>query len=186
MLRRTWLRILTSIPLMRHITAAPAAFVASEQKLIAAIAHAVLPESLGASQVDAIAVRFGQWIAGYRAGAEMEHGYGITRMAVKPPSPLTAYREQLSKLGPDFAALPIAARRSRISAAMVSAGVTALPQYPNGQHVATDLMAFWFRSGEANDICYQRAIQRYECRGFATAGEQPPSLVNKIDRGRRA
>ncbi len=59
---------------------------------------------------------------------------------------------------------------------MTAANINTLPQVPSGQHIATDLMAFWFRSAEANDYCYQRAIRRYDCRGFQTAGQQPPPL----------
>jgi hypothetical protein len=48
-----------------------------------------------------------------------------------------------------------------------------LPRTPDGKHVASDLMAFYFNSSEANDLCYRAHIGRDECRGLAGSDREP-------------
>ena len=108
--------------------------------------------------------------------SEHHNGYGVTRMAVKSASPLATYKSQLAAFGPGFESLSLPARQQAVKDSIAAANITALPQAPTGQHIATDLMAFWFRSAEATDFCYQRSIRRYDCRGFQSAGQQPPPL----------
>ena len=176
MFRRAWLQVVAAIPFLQRSAWAATAFGSAEQTQVQAIAEAVLPESLGAEAVAKIARSFDAWVAGYRPGADMEHGYGRTRMSTKPASPLRTYQTQLAAMGAKFASLPVAERRERLAASMTAARVTALPLAPSGQHIASDLMAFWFRSAEANDVCFARAIRRYDCRGFSTAGQQPKAI----------
>jgi hypothetical protein len=64
-------------------------------------------------------------------------------------------------------------RRAAVEAALTQAKVTALPQSPDGRHVATDLMAFYFRSSDANDLCYRAHIGRDSCRGLAGSEQEP-------------
>ena len=52
----------------------------------------------------------------------------------------------------------------------------ALPARPNGQHVVADLMAFYFRSSEANDDCYSALINREVCRPIAITTRKPAPL----------
>lgn len=174
MLRRTYIRLFAGAMALWRGRAVSAATLDRPQ--LQALAEAVLPESLGPGAIAKIAQGFDEWVAGYRPGAEMEHGYGITRMAAKPASPLATYRSQLAGFGAGFGQLPITARRQAVSEALTAANLTALPTAPAGQHVAADLMAFWFRSAEATDVCYQRAIRRYDCRGFRTASQAPAPL----------
>jgi len=47
---------------------------------------------------------------------------------------------------------------------------------PPGQHVVADLMAFYFRSSEANDVCYSAMIQREVCRPIAITVRKPGPL----------
>ena len=60
-----------------------------------------------------------------------------------------------------------------VAAALEQAKVTQLPQTPDGKHVASDLMTFYFRSSEANDLCYRAHIGRDECRGLAGSEQEP-------------
>ena len=175
MLRRTYCRLIGgSASIWRSLALAAAPLLDSTR--LQALAVAVLPASLGKTRVDTIANQFEVWVAGYRPGAEMEHGYGVTRMAVKSASPLATYKSQLAAFGPGFESLSLPARQQAVKDSIAAANITALPQAPTGQHIATDLMAFWFRSAEATDFCYQRSIRRYDCRGFQSAGQQPPPL----------
>ena len=60
----------------------------------------------------------------------------------------------------DGRALDPETRRALLDEAFTKAGVRNLPPRPTGQHVVADLMAFYFRSSEANDDCYRALISR--------------------------
>ena len=130
------------------------------------VAGIVLPAELGKLELDRITAGFISWVNGYREGAEMDHGYGNTRIRVKGPSPAAAYLRQLAALSTGVTAVSIAA-------ALKEAGVTELPRTPGSSHVAADLMAFYFRGSDANDLCYRAQIGRDQCRGLA-GSDQPP------------
>ncbi len=110
MLRRTFCRLMAGGSALWHSTAiaAPSSL---DPAQLTALAAAVLPASLGQPRLESIARRFELWLAGYNPGAEMEHGYGFTKMAVKPPSPVETYRTQLAAFGPAFAKLPVQDRQ---------------------------------------------------------------------------
>jgi hypothetical protein len=147
------------------------------------IALTVLPASLGSDRIGAIVDRFVAWTRGYREGVALTHGYGHPRLQKTPPSPVPGYLAQLSALDADARAkggawrtLDLDTRRALIDAAFVKAGVRGLPQRPTGQHVVADLMAFHFRSTEANDECYQALIGRETCRPIAITTRRPQPL----------
>jgi hypothetical protein len=152
----------------------------AERTILRALAEVVLPSELGATGRARIVDDFVRWIRGYRAGAEMDHGYGFTQMRATPAPPSARYRAELDALdqaartgGTTFAALPFDQRRAIVERALTAAKIERLPPRPSGGHVAVDLMAFYFQSGEANDLCYRAAIGRDACRGLP-GSEQPP------------
>ena len=152
--------------------------------MLKTIAASVLPESLGRNGTDAAAEQFGRWLTEYRAGVTMDHGYGATRVQRTPPLPFDLYRRQIDDLeraaisrgASDFAALPVATRRELIAGALRTAKVDTIPQRPNGQHVVSDLLTFYFRSNDANDLCYRAKVQRHACRGLGDALAPPRPL----------
>jgi hypothetical protein len=50
------------------------------------------------------------------------------------------------------------------------------PPRPSGQHVVADLMAFYFRSSDANDDCYNALINREVCRPIAITTRRPEAI----------
>jgi len=68
-------------------------------------------------------------------------------------------------------------RRALLDAAFTKAGVRQLPPRPAGQHVVADLMAFYFRSSDANDDCYHALINREVCRPIAITTKRPQPLA---------
>jgi hypothetical protein len=141
-----------------------------------AVAEAVLPGEIGRGGADRVASEFEKWVRDYRPGAEMEHGYGNTRIRNKPASPAPAYLAQLDALRQPLANPDLAARRKAVESALDQAGVKDLPRTPDGKHVVSDLMSFYFRGSDANDLCYRAAIQRDGCRGLEGSGNPPPPL----------
>lgn len=134
------------------------------------MAAAVLPSELGEEGLAKTVAAFERWVRDYRPGAEMDHGYGFTRLRSKPPSPASTYMRQLRALS---LVGDMVSKTASIEAALQEANVTALPRTPDGKHVASDLMAFYFRSSEANDLCYRAHIGRDECSGLAGSDREP-------------
>ncbi len=148
------------------------------------IAATVIPASLGAAQIRDTANKFVVWTRGYREGVPLEHGYGHPRLRRSPASPVPVYIAQLAALdaaarakGGRWSALDLEARRALLDASLAKANVRTLPARPSGQHVVSDLMAFYFRSSEANDDCYRAAINREVCRPIAITTRKPAPLA---------
>jgi hypothetical protein len=155
-----------------------------DSRLLRALAVAVLPSALGRGRQEAIADRFAVWLKNYKPGADRGHGYGITSLAAAPDSPAAAYIAQLAVL--DKAARQRGAKtfdqlsgddqRTLIEGSFQNAKVERLPDRPDGKHVAADLMAFFFRSSAANDLCYRAEIGRDTCRDLADSAAAPRRL----------
>jgi hypothetical protein len=143
---------------------------------------------------DAIADRFATWLKNYKAGADKGHGYGVTRLATASDSPVVAYIPQLAVLekaarqrgAKDFATLSNDDQHALIEAAFQGAKVDRLPDRPEGKHVAADLMAFFFRSSEANDLCYRAEIGKDTCRDLADSPRPPNPLDERAASPSRA
>jgi len=151
--------------------------------LLREIAPTVLPSALGAARISAMVDQFVVWMRGYREGVPLAHGYGHPRLVRSGATPVPVYLAQLTAIeqearaaGGAWASLDPERRRAILDAAFTRAGVRALPPRPAGQHVVADLMAFYFRSSEANDTCYQALINREVCRPIAITTRKPEAL----------
>jgi hypothetical protein len=147
------------------------------------IASTVLPSRLGAEGVRSVADKFVAWTRGYREGVALTHGYGHPRLQKSGPSPVAGYVSQLAALaeeartrGGRWSSLDRGTQRALLDAAFTKAGIRNLPPRPSGQHVVADLMAFYFRSSEANDECYKALINREVCRPIAITTRKPEPL----------
>ena len=187
MKRRTLLQwtaaLLGALPLQRlKLFAQPRELTPAAIAMLHEIAPTVLPSALGAARTRAVVDRFAGWTRGYREGVPLAHGYGHPRLVRSAPSPVPAYLTQLAALERDarlaggrWAELAADTRRAILDAAFTAAGIRNLPPRPAGQHVVADLMAFYFRSSEANDDCYNAMINREVCRPIAITTRRPES-----------
>jgi hypothetical protein len=147
------------------------------------VAATVLPSSIGSKgQQDAVD-DFLRWISDYKEGVALSHGYGEPRLVKSGPSPAPAYTRQLIALqqaaqarGGRFGALSIDTRRALLDEAFKAADVRNLPGRPDGKHVVADLMAHYFRSSEANDLCYNARIGRHTYRAIRVTTARPAPL----------
>jgi hypothetical protein len=169
MLRRTALRWLAGLGTTFRAWAQTPAFPGTQSAALRDLAAVVLPASLGRSGTELIADQFERYVREYRPGADTEHGYGFTRVRPKAPSPAPEYLRQL-------AALPVPLTREAVEAALEQAQIKDLPRLPDGKSVIADLMSFYFRSADANDLCYRAAIGRESCRGLAGSAKAPAPL----------
>lgn len=182
MLRRTFSRWISSgfIPFLlpRWARAQTSGLTDADMPMLNELAVFVLPGSLGRTRALEIAAHFQEWIRGYHAGADAGYGYGKTRPRVLGPNPSANYGEQLRQLrAADFGQLSDSEKRTLIEKALASAGVTAIPQRPDGKYVATDLMSFFYTSSAGEDFLYNAAIRREDCRGLANSGKRPSPLT---------
>jgi hypothetical protein len=166
---------------LKSLAAAPFVRFPPDDARLAALAETVLPSEADGK---AALASFLAWIEGYQEGADTDHGYGNTRIRATGASPGHAYPAQLDALdaaarasgAAGFAAASAARRRAIVEAAIAGAKIDRLPARPNGGHVATDLMAHYFGSSAANDLCYRAAIGRDACRGLVGSDVRPRTL----------
>lgn len=98
----------------------------------------------------------------------------IRRFAVRSraASPLLRYPAQLLRLqelskakGSIFTGLSLADRKAVVEAALLEPKVTKLPERPDGQHIASDLMGHCYNSSDGNDFLFKVSIRVSDCRG---------------------
>jgi hypothetical protein len=170
--------LIASLPLRGvRLWAQTATFPGTREPALKELAVTVLPASLGRAGTDAIVQQFIRWVREYRAGAEMQAGYGYPRLRYKPESPAPRYLAQIDALTAGaLAASDMTARRSQIAAVLAEVKIVNLPQAPDGNHIVSDLMSFYFMSSEANDRAYDAEIGKDKCRGLKDSGAVPPPL----------
>ena len=187
MQRRTLLQLLlsgaTAFGARLRLRGQPGTLGPEDIARIRVLSDIVLPQEIGTAGRTQVVDRFLNWIRDYRSDAETDHGYGFPRLRRTAPSPAARYSAQLDAL--DAAAAPKRRtfaetapeeQRVLVETAIASAKVERLPARPDGGHVATDLMAFFFHSNEANDLCYRAQIGRDACRSLSGSENRPAAL----------
>jgi hypothetical protein len=151
-----------------------------DRSALAALAEVVLPSEIGAEGRAAAVAAFDRWLQGYRAGAELLHGYGQAEIRQTPPSPAPRFEVDLATLdqaarrtrGRPFAGLSIAERRPLVETA-IGAAPQAIPATADATHVAVALLAHWAESAAGYDLAYRARINRFACRPLATNPDRP-------------
>lgn len=149
-----------------------------------AVAEAVLPTELGADGAERAVAAFERWAAELEPVAELRHPYLVPEVRYSGPDPRPGWAAQLGGLdaecrkrhGASIAEVGVAQRRAMLARSLQGArGDFGAPA--EAAHVALALMAHFYRSPEARDLCYGRAIGQEQCRGLEGAGEAPPALA---------
>lgn len=171
--------------IVRRAHVASIAHLAAAPETLDALGRAVLPNELGDAQIGRTVAAFRRWMDGYRENAELNHGYGNSRLRFSGPTPATRWMKQLDDLetaaksasGSTFAALPVAQRQALIRPALATergAGVSSSPDAAN--HVAAALLAFFYASPAATDLCYEAKIGKNTCRPLGESSARPVAL----------
>ena len=158
-----------------------------DPRLLRALASAVLPAELGASGVERTTAAFERWLAGYREGVELVHGYGTGELRRTGPSPALRWTTQLRELaaaaqkanGTSFERLTPAARQALVRTALEGQRLNALPPVDRAPHVSIGLLAFFYESPEASDLCYQARIGANSCRPLSQSERRPLPLAGR-------
>jgi len=196
--RRTFVARLTGVmaswPLLRRLPV-PHAWAATNARLspqpntpsLVALGDAVLPAELGARGIATAVAEFERWMAAYRPGAEANHGYGTGKIDRTPADPRPQWRSQLAALdsearrsgGQSYAALPRDRRQALVRSALAGERGDTLPNPLLAKHVALALLAHFYDSAAATDLCYQAQIGRQQCRPLAAQREKPVELARR-------
>ncbi|HEX9700766.1 MAG TPA: twin-arginine translocation signal domain-containing protein [Acidobacteriota bacterium] len=158
---------------------------AAPAETLRAVGGAVLPAgALGAGGIERVVAGFEAWIAGFAPVAEQPHGYlnrGLAEIRYGPPHPGPRWAAQIEALELEanrrhrarFAELSVEIRRALIQGQLERDELDRLPGPAQARHVALGLMAFFYDSSEATDLCYQASIGQFRCRGLSTLGREP-------------
>jgi hypothetical protein len=183
--RRTFLAtIATAAPLpflVRRAHALAIVHLEADPRTLVALGHTVLPSALGAAGIKRAMDDFRRWMAEYREGAELNHGYGTSRLRTTGPTPATRWTRQLDELearaqhadGHRFDALPADARARLVRDVLAAERLDRLPSVADANHVAIALLAHFYESSAAADLCYEAQIGRQTCRPLAMSSRKP-------------
>jgi hypothetical protein len=139
------------------------------------LAVVVLPTTLTRAQTDAVVEGFRKWLDGYKSGAVISHGYGIPRARVTPTIVGERYAQQLAAI--EQAAASASSKPAAIASALADVKIERLPATPDGRHIVSDFMSFYFGSSEANDLAYGAKIGRESCRGLSGSSREPARIA---------
>ena len=153
------------------------------QQTLQAIGEVVLPSSeLGKDGVGKVLAGFQTWLDGFEPVAELDHPYlSSSEIQYGPPDPRPRWQAQLQaleleaqkKYGSSFGALGPHERRQMIERAMRDDRLDRLPPAADAHHVATGMLAYFYATPEATDLCYEAAIGRFGCQGLEAGAQKP-------------
>jgi hypothetical protein len=161
-------------------------FDARQFAALTALAEVVLPTTLSAEDRRGVVEEFRRWFTNYRSGADMGHGYGSSTLRqTSPQSPIATYDGQFAALdaaaaahgAASFAALPIAARREVVEAALnTPKPVMRMPNQPTGASLIADFMGRYYNGPDAWNLAYEAEINRESCRTLDDSASRPRPL----------
>jgi hypothetical protein len=163
---------------IRHIETDPATLVA--------LGEVVLPTSeLGRAGISRAVNAFIDWGKGYRESAELNHGYGTSRLRSTGPTPVTRWSQQLDALDKaaqsayrkSFRESTPQQRTDLLRAALKEERIDRMPSVGDAQHVAIALVAHFYGSSTATDLCYQAQIGDKTCRPLAAQSRKPLPML---------
>ena len=148
-----------------------------------AVGEVVLPRTaLGEDGIARVVEGFREWLDELEPGAELDHPYIWTdEIPYGPASPGPVWAAQLELLELEaerrhtraFEALSLAEREALLRDQLPAAEEPTLPEPARAAHVALGLLAYFYQSPEANDLCYDARIEQHSCRGLDSAPDAP-------------
>ena len=166
--------------LLRSTGATP---VALPDETLRAVAEAVLPDELGDDGRERAVRAFERWSEALEPVAELSHPYLVPEIRYSGPDPRPGWTAQLeglekecaSRHGASLSDLDTSGRRELLARPLGETGPDlGAPQ--NADHVALAVMAHFFGSAIATDLCYGRAIRKELCRSIEGAEDEPAPL----------
>lgn len=155
-----------------------------DRALMLALGGAVLPSDLEPSGVERVIAGFEEWLSGFEPVAELNHGYGTGELEYTSADPGPGWGAQLRaldlqaqrRLGKGFVQLSPDQRRELVRAVLPRETAERMPDIASAPHVALGLLAYFYASPEATDLCYQAQIRKTACRPLTRNPERPAPL----------
>ena len=156
------------------------------QASIRALGAAILPSEMGQARLEIASDAFWRWMNGYREGAELLHPYGSPRIGYAGPSPVPKWTTQLNALdraardkhAKAFAAVGVNERQVLVRDAISDFKGERLPNVVAAPHIALGMLAHFYGSSDATDLCYRARIGRNKCRPLAQNARKPLPLAD--------
>lgn len=156
------------------------------QAAVRALGGALLPSELGRARTEIASDAFWRWMNGYREGAELLHPYGSPRISYAGPSPVRAWTKDLEALeaaarakhGAGFASISADNRQALVREALKDVKGDQLPNVASAPHIALGMLAHFYGSSEATDLCYRVQIGKNKCRPLAHNGRKPLPIAS--------
>ena len=151
-----------------------------------AVAEAVLPSELGEDGTARAVAAFERWAEELEPVAELSHPYLVPELRYAGPDPRPGWaaqldgldKEALARHGVALGELDVAGRRALLEGPVGGAGDgDGFGRPGSAVHVAVALMAHFYASPEATDLCHGRVIGRQQCRGLDGAPDEPEALT---------
>jgi hypothetical protein len=191
--RRFLASVAAALPLtivVRRAHAAAINHLESDPATLDALAVAVLPSELGRAGAMRVAREFRDWGAKYRENAELVHGYGTSRLRATGATPLTRWTTQLdeleaqaqSKYQQRFRDLTVAQRTDLVRSALAGQRLDRMPSVVDASHVAIALLAHFYDSPAATDLCYNAQIGKQTCRPLSAQARKPLPMIKLSER----
>lgn len=177
--------------IVRRAHAAAVAHIAADPATLDALAEVVLPSAaLGKAGLTKEIAAFRKWGAEYREGAEVNHEYGSSRLRMLGPTPMTRWSTQLddldaaakTKYQKAFHELSAGDRADLVRTALQGQRLDRMPGIADASHVALALLAHFYSSTEANDLCYEARIGKQTCRPLAQQARKPLPMFKVSER----
>lgn len=155
-----------------------------DQDLLRAVGQSVLPGELDLSGRDRVLAGFLAWLKEYRPEAELDHGYGTSEIRQTPSHPAPRWASQLRALALEafrrhrraFGELSDEERQALIRSQISGDRFEDLPPAAEARHVAVGLLAFYYASPEATDLCYQAEVGKDTCRDLDDSRQEPAPI----------
>lgn len=153
--------------------------------MLRGVGRVVLPAGeLGADGVERVVSQFAGWLEGFEPVAELNHGYLTDEIEYAPPDPAPRWGAQLEALalegerrfGRSFDRLTPMQQADLIRRSIGDEDLRDVGNATEARHVAVGLMAYFYATAEANDLCYHAEIGRHACRGLGEASQRPRPL----------
>ena len=150
-----------------------------------ALAMLVLPRTaLGDAGIKRVTGEFIEWLEAFDPVSELNHPYYSNEITYGPPDPAPLWGAQLKALDIEainrfdtgFAALSMDDQRDILVRQLPQNLQEVLPFSGDASHVAIGLIAWFYGTAEANDLCLRAKVMRQTCRGLETSPDKPPPL----------
>ena len=177
--------------IVRRAHAATVEHLQTDPATLDALAEVVLPAAaLGRAGIAKATKAFRDWGAGYRENAELVHGYGTSRLRATGPTPLTRWAKQLDDLDAaaqsayrkPFRTIAAAERAAIVRAALAGQRLDRMPGVGDASPVALALLAHFYETSDAADLCYEAQIGKNQCRPLAASPRKPLPLLKVSER----